>query len=283
MGTLGTELGDRGELVKAVHEELLALRGAFGRLTLEKFSQYETLRRVCGGDDLLDGYLMFERELKRFIVTGNRSEAAAALSIIAPQDTVLARFEEVLGYFEESDGSERNERTARRWSNRGMKAIAEELAYLAEVQGRLGGELLTIELGGTAEDGLSLDVWQLTSKNLPHRAPLVRFWQYRHDDGFEQDRSILYDLDDVEAHEETSAAYRLTYYPFRIDLPKNLTSAVVNAGEAVYRVSIEGRDAPMRTVSFTDDSDVGAGLAVRFTTYRTHVTVEVVKAKSPEN
>ena len=212
------------------------------------------------------------------MATENRNEAAAALSLLAPHDTVLARFEEVLGHFEEFGGQDRNQRTARRWSDQGIKTIAAELVYLAEVQQRLGGELLTIELSGTSEDGLSLVLWHLTSKNLPDRAPLVRFWQYRHDDGFEQDRSVLYDLDQVEVPEASSATYRLKRYHFHVELPKNLTAAVVDTGEAVYRISIEGRDAPMRTVSFMDDSHVGAGLGVRLTTYRTHATVEVIRS-----
>ncbi len=90
---------------------------------------------------------------------------------------------------------------------------------------------------------------------------------------------MLYDLDQVEAPEASSAVYRLTRHHFHIDLPKNLAAAMVNVGEAVYRISIEGRDAPMRTVSFMDDSSVDDGFAVRFTTYRTHATIEVVKAR----
>lgn len=269
-------INDTRILTEAVRKDLIALRGAFGHLTIDKFSHYETLRRVCGAGDLLDGFLMFEREMRRYIAEGNRDQVAAAISITADADKVLDRFEYVLEHFEE-DGEIREQRTARRWSDQGIRTIAAELVYLAELQQRLGGELMTVELSGTSEEGLSLVLWHLASKNLPDRAPLVRFWQYRHDDGFEQDRSVVYDLDEVDAPEASSAAYRLKQYHFQIELPKNLISAVVDAGEAVYRMSIEGRNAPMRTVSFLDDSDVGAGLRVRFTTYRTHVTIEVVK------
>jgi hypothetical protein len=278
VGTIGTEPGDRGALEKAVHDELVALRGAQGRLTIQKFSHYEALRRVCGGGDLFDAFVMFEREMRRYIAHGNRDEAAAALSITADADTVTDRLVEVIGHFE-GDELSKDQRTARRWSDEGLKTIAPELVYLAEIRGRLGGELLTIELAGTAEDGLSMVLWHLTAKNLPDRAPLVRFWQVRHDDGFEQDRSVLYDLDQVEAPEASSAVYRLKRYHFHIDLPKNLAAAVVTVGEAVYRISIEGRDAPMRTVSFMDDGNVVDGLSIRFTTYRTHATIELVKTK----
>lgn len=276
VGMLGSDPEGRDELVSAVRSELLALRGAFGRLTIDKFSQYEVLRRICGGGDLLDGFLMFEREMRRYVAFGSRDEAAAAISITADADKVIDRLEYVVDHFE-ADGEIRDQRTARRWSDQGLKTIAPELVYLAEIQGRLGGELLTIDLTGNAAVGLSMDLWHLTSLNLPDRAPLVRFWQYRHEDGFEQDQSIVYDLDQVDAPHASSAAYRLKRYHFRIDLPKNLTAAVVPPGEAVYRVSIEGRDAPMRTVSFMNDSDVGEGLKVRLTTYRTHASVEVIK------
>lgn len=276
VGMLGSEPGDRDELAEAVHKELAAIRGAFGRLSIDKFGQYEALRRVCGGGDLLDGFLMFEREMRRYIAIGSRDEAAAAISITADADKVIDRLEYVVEHFE-TDGEIRDQRTARRWSDQGLKTISSELVYLAEIQGRLGGELMTIDLSGNAMEGLSMDLWHLTSVNLPDRAPLVRIWQYRHDDKFEQDRSIVYDLDHADVPEASSAAYRLKRYHFHIDLPKNLTSAVGEPGEAVYRVSIEDRDAPMRTVSFMDNSDVGTGLAIRFTTYRTHVTVEVAK------
>jgi hypothetical protein len=222
--------------------------------------------------------MVFAREMQRYITYGNRFEAAAALSITAEADKVTDRLVEVIAHFE-GDELSKDQRTARRWGDEGLKTIAAELVYLADVQGRLGGELLTVELGGSAADGLSLVLWHLTAKHLPARAPLVRFWQYRHDDGFEQDRSVLYDLDHVAAPEEESAVYRLRRYNFRIDLPQNLTAAVVNMGEAVYRISIEDRDAPMRTVSFLDDSTFGEGLAVRFTTYRTHASIEVIKTR----
>lgn len=278
VGTLGRELGDRSALEKAVHDELVGLRGAHGRLTIQKFSHYESLRRVCGGGDLYDAFMMFQREMARYIAYGNRFEAAAAISITADADTVLDRLEEVVGHFEEQ-GQVKDQRTARRWGDEGLKTIAAELVYLADVQGRLGGELLTIELGGSYDDGLSLTLWHLTAKHLPDRAPLVRFWQYRHDDDFEQDRSLLYDLKEVDAPETASAVYRLKRYEFDIALPRNLTAAVVNLGEAVYRISIEDRNAPMRTVSFTNDNTIGEGFAVRFTTYRTHASIELVRTR----
>lgn len=277
MGTTETELGDRDELEAAVHKELLALRGAFGRLTLEKFSQYETLRHVCGGDDVLKGLLMFEREMKRFIATGNRSQAAAALSLIAPQDTVLARFEEVLAHFEEPDGPERSERTARRWSNRGMKSIAKDLVYLADVQIRLGSELITIELSGKYEDELLMDIHQLTTRHREERPPLVHIWHYQPDDAAERDNTINYDLDQVQSQEASKGPFRLRLYTFRLDRLKGLDKAPVKAGETVYRFTIEGRDAMLRAVTFQDETNLSDFFSVRFSAYLTDATIEFVK------
>ena len=48
-------------------------------------------------------------------------------------------------------------------------------------------------------------------------------------------------------------------------------------GDAVYSISLEGRDAPMRTVTFADHSDLADAFGLQFTTYRTLATVEVVK------
>jgi hypothetical protein len=278
--TIVSELGDTDALIAAVHTELVALRSAHGRLTVEKFSQYPTLRLVCGGGDLLEAFLMFERELRRYTAEGNRNEAAAALSLMAPQATVLARFEEVLGHFEDADGRERNQRTARRWSDQGLTTIATEMVHIAEVRGRLGSELLTIELSGTLSAGLHLVIWQLTNKPLDERAPLVRFWRHHGDDLVEQSNDLTLDLDRYQAPEATNDDYRLKRYHIVVALTEELRLPKGDVGETVYSISIEGRDAPMRTVTFMDDSQLGDELVLRFTTYRTIATVEVVKGSS---
>src|SRR5690554_5842091 len=96
VGSRETDFGDKEQLTTAVYEELLALRGAHGTLTVEKFSKYPALHRVCGGGDVLDAYLVFERQLQRYIRQGNRHQAAAALSITANADKVIDRHLEVL-------------------------------------------------------------------------------------------------------------------------------------------------------------------------------------------
>lgn len=171
---IGPTINDTDVLTQAVHKELIALRGAHGKLSVEKFSRYPNLRRVCGDSDVLVAFLMFERELQRFIRRGNRNEVAAALSIAAPFETVLERFEEVLGHFEEAGGEDRNQRTARRWSDQGMRALATELVHLADVQIRLGSELTSVELSEKYEDGIIVNIFQLTTRHTEERAPLVR-------------------------------------------------------------------------------------------------------------
>lgn len=278
--TIVSALGDPDALIAAVHAELVKLRGAHGALTVEKFSQYPALRLVCGGGDLLEAYSAFKRELKRYADDGNRNEAAAALSITADRKTVIDRLEEVARHLDDT-GEGRDQRTARRWSDRGFTTIATEMVHVAEVRGRLGSEMLTIELSGTRES-LNVVVWQLTNKQLDEQAPLVRFWKHDGDDLIEQPGGLTVDLDRVEAPQASNEAYRLKRYHIVAALPVELNTAGVDVGDALYSISLEGRDAPMRTVSFVDQSDLGDELALRFTTYRTIATVEMIK-RSREN
>jgi hypothetical protein len=275
-GTLDADLGDKEQLTSAVYDDLIALRGTHGKLTVEKFSKYPSLRRVCGDGDVLDAYLRFERELQRYIRQGGRNEVAAALSIAAPWETVLRRLEAVIHHFDQ-DGDGRDQRTARRWSDQGMHTIATELVHLADVQQRLGSELITIELSGTYEGGLSMEISQLTTRHPVERAPLVRLWHYEHEDIDNQDNTVTYNLDHVESLEGSKGPYRLRRYLFNLAIPTDRSLASVNAGAAVYRISIEGRDAPLRAVSFLDESNLGDFFAIRFTAYLTDATVEVVK------
>jgi len=278
-GTVDANLDDRDALTRAVHEELVALRGAHGRLTVQKFSQYPTLRRVCGGGDLLDAYLEFERQLRQYTVTGNRNEVAAAISISTPAETVLDRLEYVVGHFDD-EGSVRDQRSGRRWSDQGLKTIATDLVHLADVRGRLGRELVTIEIAGTRETGLRLTLWHLAAQHLNEHAPLVRLWKHHGDDLVEQPQELTVDLAHVDASEASNDTYRLKCYHIQVELPAELDTAAVDAGDALYTISIEGPDAPMRTVSFMDQSRLGDDLTLRFTTYRTIATVEVIKGSS---
>ncbi|MGC4104878.1 MAG: hypothetical protein QM753_00805 [Thermomicrobiales bacterium] len=263
------------ELVAAVHDELLALRSAHGTLTVQKFSAFPTLIRVCGGGDMLDAFLTFERELKRFVATGNRNEVAAALSLSGDQDTVTARLEDVVLHLDDS-GDSRDQRTARRWSDRGLPTIAADLAHTADIRGHLGVEMLTIAVAGTRRE-LILTIDHFMTKRLAEQAPLVRFWKYENQEPVEQSEGLTVDLGRVEAPEASNETYRLRRYTIVAELPGDLGETAVDPGDPLYSISLEGPDAPMRTVAFVDESDLGDDLILRFTTYRTIATVEVVK------
>jgi len=279
-GTLRDDIDDLVALTEAVTEELRELRAAHGVLTVQKFAQAEALRRVCGGGDLLDAFLMFEREMKRYQTTGNRDEAAAAISITAPADNVLDRLEHVVGALPQ-DGRIRDQRTGRRWSDDGIPIIARALVHLAEVQGRLGTELLTLELSGTLDDGLRLDIYQLTTKTLEDTAPAVRVWRYTPDgDITEASSEIEFTLDEAPATEAVNEEYRAKHHQVQIELPEGITRSAAEDGDPLYSISVESRDAPMRTVSFTDESQLAPTLSVRFTTYRTVATIELLRSSA---
>lgn len=282
VGTIVSEFGDTDELIASVHKELEALRAGRGRLTVEKFSQFQDLILVFGGGDLLEAFLGFEREMLRYVAEGNRDVAAAAISITAPADTVLDRLEYVVTEIVAVDGEFRDQRTGRRWSDRGLKTIATEMVHVAEVRGRLGSELLTIEISGNREKGLHLTISQLTNKNLDERAPLVRFWKHQGDDLIEHSEGLTLDFDEYKATEVSNDIYRLKRYHIIAELPEEIDEADVDIGDAVYSISLEGRDAPMRTVTFVDQSDLGEKLGLQFTAYRTLATVEVVKREPRE-
>lgn len=254
--------------------ELLALRKATGVLTVQKFGRFEALRLVCGGGDLLDAYLTFQRELERYRHAG-RNEAAAALSVSSPADSVLDRLQLTAEAL--SPGDEwRDQRTARRWSDAGMPVIARDLVYFARVSGRLGGETLSVTLGGDAEAGLTVVVDQVASTTLPVRSPLVQVWHYP---GGEEPRQVEVDLDrygsaTVRHPDRTMRRYRLL-----LDLPAIPPDDGGTADDDVplLTVSVTGRDAPMRTVFFEDRSRLPPGCHARLACYRSIVTVDVVR------
>lgn len=275
-GTILDDIEDTGALADSVEAELLALRGSHGVLTVQKFQTANALRRVCGGNDLLDAFMMFEREMHRYVMHGSREEAAAAISITAKAETVLDRMEHVVGALTQ-DGRIRDQRTGRRWSDEGIRIIARDLAHLAEVQGRLGTELLTLELSGALECGLRLDIYQLTTKDLVDTAPLVRVWRYRDDDPEEATNQVEFDLDQISVTPVANEKHKMTHYALKLHLPDDVLTIDVDPDDPVYSISIEGRDAPMRTVTFSDKSLLGPMLSARFTIYRTIGSIELIR------
>lgn len=277
-GTILDDLGDADKLTKKVHAELIALRGSHGKLTVQKFADHKALQRVCGGDDLLDAFLMFEREMRRYTSQGSRDEAAAAISITAEADTALDRLEYVVGALPQ-DGEIRDQRTGRRWSDNGLRRIAADLVYLAQVQGRLGRELMTIEIDGNLQTGLQILIYQLTSKHLDQKSPLVRFWQYPNDSGDpEEDSShISVNLDDLPAGTAGDETYTLRRHRVDVAFPHEIDLDAVDPDDPVFSISIEGKDAPMRSVSFIDTSELPPDLKTRFTAYRTIASIEFLR------
>ena len=266
----------RVALERQVLSELLALRKASGRLTVQKFSAFTTLRQVCGGDDLLDAFLMFQRELTRYQHSG-RNEAAAAWSLSAPADTVLDRLQltaEALS----PDGDWRDQRTARRWSDAGMPTIARDLVYFAQVAGRLGTETLSIQLGGQGTE-LAVVIDQMTTVGLPTKAPLIQVWHYPSSD---DPRDVTLDMERAVSAQATQDGLSMRRYRLALELP---AIGPVEPDDAVLAVTITGQDAPMRTVFYQDRSQLPRGLHTRMSTYRTIVMVEVVRDEeinSPE-
>ena len=267
IGDTTDEAEQRAALEQQVLTELLALRKAYGQLTVQKFSTFATLRQVCGGDDLLDAFLLFQRELARYQHSG-RNEAAAALSLSAPADTVLDRLQLTAEALSPQDW--RDQRTARRWSDAGMSILARDLVYFAQVAGRLGTETLSIQLGGSGTN-LMVIIDQMTSSDLPAKAPLIQVWHYPSSNS---PREITLDLEQIASPKVSRDGLTMRRHRLALDLPD---TQAVEPDDAVLAISITGQDAPMRTVFYQDHSQLTPGLHTRMTTYRTIVMVEVAR------
>lgn len=267
IGDTTDEAEQRASLEQQVLTELLALRKAYGQLTVQKFSAFATLRQVCGGDDLLDAFLLFQRELARYQHSG-RNEAAAALSLSAPADTVLDRLQLTAEALSPQDW--RDQRTARRWSDAGMPIIARDLVYFAQVAGRLGTETLSIQLGGSGTS-LMVIIDQMTNSDLPAKAPLIQVWHYPSSNS---PRELTLDLEQIASPQVSRDGLTMRRHRLALDLPD---AQAAEPDDAILAVSITGQDAPMRTVFYQDHSHLAPGLHTRMTTYRTIVMVEVAR------
>ncbi|CAN0455701.1 unnamed protein product [Phaeothamnion confervicola] len=158
-----------------------------------------------------------------------------------------------------------------------MPRIAADLAHMADIRGHLGVEMLTIAIAGTRA-ALTLTIDHFMTRTIAEQAPLIRFWTYEQAKPVEQSTGLTVDLAHVVAPEAANERYRLKRYTIVAELPDDLGEASVDAGDPLYSISFENGDAPMRTVAFIDESVLGETLTLRFTTYRTIATIEVVKA-----
>lgn len=263
---------DTEALIQAVLKELIALRGAYGKLNLQKFSQYPTLRAVCGDNDLADDYLVFTREMERMIAEANRDEAAAALSITAPEDLMINRCWVVVERFPLESGETRDQRTGRRWSDKGMPNVATDLVNLATLSGWLGRESLNIELSGNPER-FFLSIWYEFSDGLRARTPQLNILDFSREDG---PKDELVDLGQYRTTDRQYEDFRAQQYHVPITLPENLTHPEITGTETVLTMVINTKWAPMRTMLFVDKSDLGSLLRAVFSAHRGLIMIHLI-------
>ncbi|MCO5216666.1 MAG: hypothetical protein M9953_11055 [Thermomicrobiales bacterium] len=271
-GKVDTPVEESEALTQAVHKELIALRGAFGKLNLQKFSQYPTLREVSGGNDLTDDFLVFKRELERMVAESNRNEAAAALSILAPADLLLDRLEYVVEHFEDDSGEARDQRTGRRWSDRGMPNVATDLVRLARLAGLLGRESLNIELSGDPGH-FFLSIWYRYSIELRAKPPQLNILDFSREDG---PKDQIVDLDRYRTMDREDDGFRAQQYHVPITLPDNLTHPDITGTETVVTMALRTKWAPMRTMLFVDKSDLGRELRAVYSAHRGLIMIHLM-------
>jgi hypothetical protein len=267
---------DTEAFTDAVHKELIALRGAFGQLTMQKFSQYPILRAMCGGNDLTDDYLIFRRELERIVAEANRNEAAAALSITAPEDLMLHRCWYVAEQFPLESGETRDQRTGRRWSDKGMRTVAMDLVRLAQMSGWMGREHVNIELSGDP-DQFFLSIWHQFRDELNAKTPDLRILDFSREDG---PKDELIDLKRFRWRDEHEDGDHIQQYRMQIILPRNLTHPEVTGTETFLTLAIHTPWTPMRSMLFVDKSNLGAQLRAAFTAYRGSIMIHLMRGES---
>ncbi|WP_145952757.1 hypothetical protein [Tessaracoccus aquimaris] len=251
-------------VVEDTHLELQALRARHGRLTMPGLSTYPRLVQLCGEGDLLEAYMVLRRELARY-ANGTKYEAAGALSISSPADTVLERLTLTAEHFDYQD-----QRTIRRWSDRGLRTIAEDLAAIANVRGRLGRELLTLTLANGEDEQLYLRIEQMDFAQLPTEPPKITLWIWADEDSAEE---AVVDLREHRSLAAEDGTYRNTLdviamprlKPLLEDKPRR------QATDKVLTVAVQGRSAPARTVTWRNEAVLPATAQVEVIVHRTMV------------
>lgn len=252
--------------VEETHAEPLALRARHGALTMPMFSEFPRLVQLCGEGDLLEAYVAFRRELARY-ANSSKDQAAAALSISLPADTVLERLTLAAEHFSYED-----QRTIRRWSDRGLRTIAEELVAIANARGRLGRELLTLTLGNGDDGHLRLHIDQMDFSQLGGDPPKITIWMWIDDDNAEE---AVLDLRDYVARTAENGTYRNTLHVVALpDLGQLLVNDERRAlTEKLLTVAIQGRSAPARTVTWRNEAVLPNEVQVEVMVHRTMVTI----------
>ena len=141
---------------------------------------------------------------------------------------------------------------------------------LRPMAGRLGTETLSIQLGGSGTS-LMVIIDQMTSSDLPAKAPLIQVWHYP---SSKSPREITLDLEQIASPQVSRDGLTMRRHRLALDLPD---TQAVEPDDAVLAVSITGQDAPMRTVFYQDHSQLTPGLHTRMSVYRTIVMVEVAR------
>ena len=263
-GATQGELVARQQLTDDVHQALLALRKTYGALTRQKFARFPVLVRSCGGDDLADAYRVFRRELEALQGRG-RNLAAAVISLTAPADSVLDRLQ--IAAEETSGDDERDQRTARRWSDAGLHILADHLAYQSLTQGRLGRELLNLLLEGSPTSGMTLTVDQVSLNELPTPRVQVSLWltddeEARHPLPTE-DFEVRWGRSNNEQYVMNRATIHLHPAAFRHE----------DASGNCLMIAIAGVDTPMRHVVVEDHSERDERWRLAWSAYRTVVSL----------
>jgi len=263
-------------VVEETHAELQALRGRHGQLTMPAFSAYPRLVQLCGEGDLLEGYVAFRRELARY-ANGPKYEAAAALSISSPADTVLERFTLTAQNFDYQD-----QRTIRRWSDRGLRSIAEDLVSIAVARGRLGRELLTLTLSNGGNDQLHLRIDQMDFAQLGSDPPKVTVWIWTDEENAEE---AELDLRDYASRSAEDGIYRNVIHVVALPALEPLLADAERRAltEKLLTVAIQGRSAPARTVTWRNEAVFPDEVQVELMVHRTMVTIGLEKKAQRES
>ena len=266
-------------VVEETHAELQALRARHGQLTMPALSAYPQLVQLCGEGDLLEAYVAFRRELGRY-AAGTKYESAAALSISSPADTVLERLTLTAEHFDYQD-----QRTIRRWSDRGLRTIAEDLVAIANARGRLGRELLTLTLtnGSVSSTGdghgqFHLRIEQMDFAQLDSDPPKVTIWMWTDEDNAEE---AVLDLREHTSRNADDGRYRNTVHVVALpDLGPLLADHQRRTRtDKLLTVAVQGRSAPARTVTWRNEAELPRGVQAEVTVHRTMVTVGLERAR----
>ena len=257
---------DEQAMVDDVKRCLIRLRGDHGRLTVHKFARYPLLVQILGDGDLMDGFVALMRELDR-LKRGNKYEAAVAWSITADADAVIDRLQLTVDAL--AVGEEKDQRTGRHWSDRGMDGVARDLVAFAAMRGHSGRDLIGIAVNGGSKR-LVVQIVQVASVNLARRSPLVTI-QVSPD---RADRKVSeVDLEVVKPDVlEVDGDLETCRHIVRVDLP----AYTYQPGERLMSISLTARRTPTPIFFLENHSEIDPTLRLTFAVNRTLVVTELI-------